>query len=302
LRASIIIPVKNSKTTIFSLLESVQTQDPKLIEEIIVVENGSREITAEQLEPFRARLIQLDQGNRSAARNEGAKQAKAPILIFLDADITLANNWMSTVMSHLTPGTIAVQTPIIPSSGKMDLLQKIRLKRALRKTAGTYLSMNKKKQSQMVLNTAAVAIAKPVFEKLAGFDHYLSRHEDLDLTQRLLREEGEIKLVTSSSAQVWFDGNFLSYLMREYDQGVAIVRYYEKWDRKNAWESIKILAANIKQWLGRLGRTQKAEAVLELVGLTGNAMGVLKKIISPYPGPKFDLAKVPIKAKVSLMR
>jgi len=86
-KVSIIIPVFNSEKYIGEALDSVFSQTFRDYE-IIVIDDGSKDGTAEILEKHKKRIKYFYQENRglAAARNEGIRLSVSPYLAFLDAD------------------------------------------------------------------------------------------------------------------------------------------------------------------------------------------------------------------------
>lgn len=84
-RVSIIIPAHNESATIGSLLDALRTTQPGA--EILVVNDGSDDDTAEQARAHGARVIShpYRTGNGSAVK-AGARAATGEILVFMDAD------------------------------------------------------------------------------------------------------------------------------------------------------------------------------------------------------------------------
>ena len=93
---SVVIPAKDVEDWIGPTLESVLTQD-RLPSEIIVIDDGSADRTADVAQSYgpKVRVISQRNAGLSAARNTGASKAKGDVLLFLDAD------------DVLLPGTIA---------------------------------------------------------------------------------------------------------------------------------------------------------------------------------------------------
>jgi len=85
-KISIIIPVLNEETYIAKLLQYVQeSSSAKNIHEILVVDGGSTDDTAEIASDFGAVVLQSKQG-RAKQMNYGAERAKGQIFYFLHAD------------------------------------------------------------------------------------------------------------------------------------------------------------------------------------------------------------------------
>jgi len=88
LAVTVVIPVHNGAATVARAIDSALQQDVRPVE-IIVVDDGSTDATAEILTGYRDRITVLRQQRRgpSSARNAGAAAARARDLIgFLDAD------------------------------------------------------------------------------------------------------------------------------------------------------------------------------------------------------------------------
>lgn len=86
-KVSVIVPVYNSEKYIAQAVDSVLCQTFHDFE-LIVVDDGSTDRTAEILKRYGERLTYIYQPNseRSAARNTGIRHAKGEYLAFLDAD------------------------------------------------------------------------------------------------------------------------------------------------------------------------------------------------------------------------
>jgi glycosyltransferase involved in cell wall biosynthesis len=84
---SAIIPVFNNGPYVAAAIESVllQTQPP---EEVIVVDDGSTDGTAEAVKPYVSRVRYVYQSNQGepAARNRGIREATGEYIAFLDGD------------------------------------------------------------------------------------------------------------------------------------------------------------------------------------------------------------------------
>ena len=113
---SVIIPTYNRKGFLQETLSSLTQQTyPSDRFEVIVVADGStdgtKEIEAETF-PFTLRYFwQTNQGD-AAARNTGAQQSRADILVFLDDDILVDSDYLTYLVGEheIHPNRIVVGT------------------------------------------------------------------------------------------------------------------------------------------------------------------------------------------------
>ncbi len=127
-RVSVVIPVFNNAATIGDAVASVLAQrlgpdtaglGPDAVQlEIIVVNDGSTDASAEILRRFGGRIRVIDQPNRgpAAARNAGAASAQGEYLAFLDADDAWLPHKLAATVPILdrNPGVVLVFSDAIP--------------------------------------------------------------------------------------------------------------------------------------------------------------------------------------------
>lgn len=89
MKISVVIPAYNSGTFILGALDSIASQSVP-VHEIIVVDDGSSDETAEKVQQWQGELpltlIRQQNHGPSAARNRGIEQATGDWIAFLDAD------------------------------------------------------------------------------------------------------------------------------------------------------------------------------------------------------------------------
>lgn len=105
---SVIIPALEEEEYIKDLLISIrnQTYDPI---EVIISDSSpleSRMATIEIAQKYEATVVESPFGNVSQARNIGAQNARSEILIFMDADCILANDFIELLVNTLNDGAI----------------------------------------------------------------------------------------------------------------------------------------------------------------------------------------------------
>jgi rSAM/selenodomain-associated transferase 2 len=94
---SVIIPALNAAKTIRAAVEQVKSG---LVQEIIVVDGGSKDATAEIARAAGATVIESKQG-RGAQLKAGAEAAQGEWLLFLHADTRLGPGWESEVANFM---------------------------------------------------------------------------------------------------------------------------------------------------------------------------------------------------------
>lgn len=115
--ASAILAVYNSESTIVACLDSLVRQTVPV--EIIIVDDGSTDMTKSLIDNFIAdfkspstfRFLQQSHLGPAVARNSGAKLANSDILIFVDADMTFAREYIADlIMPIIKKGIIGTYT------------------------------------------------------------------------------------------------------------------------------------------------------------------------------------------------
>nr|HPQ38743.1 glycosyltransferase [bacterium] len=92
---SIIIPAFNSAAVIGDCLTALNRQDVSRNRyEIIVVDDGSQDATAEIAQSLADEVIRTDNRGPASARNTGARAARGDILLFTDADCIPEQPWV----------------------------------------------------------------------------------------------------------------------------------------------------------------------------------------------------------------
>lgn len=125
---SIIIPIYNAEKYLRSCIDSVLAQTYTNIE-VILVNDGSKDTSGEICEKYRLldtriKVIQLENGGVSKARNTGIKASRGDFLCFIDSDDTIAPDYISDFTKTLEEGVmIYVQgTRIIRKDNSIDLI------------------------------------------------------------------------------------------------------------------------------------------------------------------------------------
>ncbi|MDD2806601.1 MAG: glycosyltransferase [Elusimicrobiales bacterium] len=181
-KISVIIPAHNAGGTLRECLaacRSCKTQPA----EIIVVDDGSGDATAELAKRMGAKLLSLAKpSGAAAARNEGARVSGGDILVFMDADVLPCGDWLGEILRSLggRAGIDAVQGVYDPVCLPATLPGLAR---------NFYKCYNAAKLADGALisgiNSYCFAVRRAAFENIRGFDSAAERAEDVDLGRRL---------------------------------------------------------------------------------------------------------------------
>jgi glycosyltransferase involved in cell wall biosynthesis len=116
---TVVVPAYNAAGVLGKCLQHLAEQDyPKDRYEVVVVDDGSTDATPEVVTEARRRLalqlryVRQANAGRAAARNAGARVARSPVLLFLDADVWASPQLLSAHARHYVDGQrVGVQGP-----------------------------------------------------------------------------------------------------------------------------------------------------------------------------------------------
>lgn len=192
-RVSIIIPTFNRRDCVIEAVRSVLTQTMPDFE-LIVVDDGSTDGTAEALRPFQPCLRYIHQCNKgvSAARNRGIIAARGEWIAFLDSDDEWWPEYLETTLSaaEATPGLVAVSSDILIET-KEALVSLFRL-RGLPAFPNQPMVVPRPLSAITRINCSpsAMLVRRAALVDIGGFDESLAIYEDLDLGLRLALKGG----------------------------------------------------------------------------------------------------------------
>lgn len=182
---SIIIPTLNEEKNLPNLLESIKSQEFNDYE-VIVSDAKSIDKTKEIALKSNCLFISSEIKHPSHQRNQGAKLAKGEILLFLDADSTIPENFLNIVMNDFKERNLV--------------------------GAGLYLKFNSKKKIYLLYNKvynffcyisqffkplavgAAIISQKEAHFKMDGFDETILVGEDHDYVRRI-KKLGKFRMI-----------------------------------------------------------------------------------------------------------
>lgn len=181
LSCAVIIPVHNGAVTLGTCLDALAAQRGGPADlEVIVVDDASTDGTASAAQAHGARLVALPvQCGPAAARNAGAKETRAEVLLFVDADCEPAPDWCQEMLRPLAAAdTCGVYgTYRSRQTGWVARLAQAEFDERYARLA--------RLESIDFMATHAAAIRRTVFLEMGGFRTDLRGNEDVELAFRL---------------------------------------------------------------------------------------------------------------------
>jgi glycosyltransferase involved in cell wall biosynthesis len=118
LSVSVIIPAFNAETTIGRALEGLASQELDGDYEVIVVDDGSSDATAQVASAAggSVKVVRQPHMGPAAARNRGVEQASGDVLAFTDADCVPSPSWLRAGVAALEASDL-VQGAVRPDPG-----------------------------------------------------------------------------------------------------------------------------------------------------------------------------------------
>ncbi|MFA5357634.1 MAG: glycosyltransferase family 2 protein [archaeon] len=201
---SAVINAYNEEETISECVLSVKNQSVKPLE-IIVVDDGSTDGTAEFAERAGAKVFRINHTGRGRARNIGWKKAKGKIVAYIDADMVVNRDWIKEILKKFDAGADAV----------IDRIHVWKPDNAYTKSLDAFYSFRIEND---YVPFSAWAYKKDLLKKIGGFKNVSI--EEGELGKRFLK--AGYKIVLAEKAARYHKGpprSFFSTVKRNYLTG-----------------------------------------------------------------------------------
>jgi|SRR5579884_2310353 len=261
-RISVIIPALNAASTIGEALKALCAQSGAPPFEIIVIDNGSTDATAQIAREIGARVLTETVRGPAAARNCGLRAAQGEIVAHMDADTVPSRKWLyfitepfSDPATMLVAGNTLCYPPRTPAERYVEAVGLFDASRCVsRKPFPFAPSLN-------------VAMRRDAALGIGGWSEDLLTGEDVDLCYRLVRKFGT-EIVYAKGAILYHHGRTddaaLCRQARGYGAGAADL--YRRYPAEVDWNGIKAL---------HLARMILIRGFVALLAGPGNALGVI---------------------------
>lgn len=176
---SIIIPTYNEEDYLPILLDSIKEQDFNDYE-VIVADANSTDKTREIAHEYGC--IVVDGGLPAVGRNNGASVAKGELLLFLDSDLQLTEDYLAKVLYEFKMERLGIAiTQMLPMSNKVE--------DKLFHDFANYFMIGVENIKPHGAGCYGIIAKKELHDECDGFDESLTFGEDTDYIERLAEKE-----------------------------------------------------------------------------------------------------------------
>ncbi len=241
---SVVVPAYNNQNTIGLCLDALLAQTaPRESYEVIVVDDGSTDATAQAADARGVRVIRQPNRGPGAARNTGAQQGTGEIIIFVDADSVPDEHFVEKLAAPFCDPEIA------GASGEKKNRQSNLWARFVQAEYDYKYERIAAHPTIDFVDSSTAAYRRKVFLGNGGFDTMMMEAEDTELSFRLSERGYRMVLVRDAIAFHTHPESLLAFLVRKYRYAVWRAVVYARMPRKMASET-------------RTPRAQKLQVVL----------------------------------------
>ncbi|MCM8792618.1 MAG: glycosyltransferase family 2 protein [Candidatus Omnitrophica bacterium] len=191
---SVVIPTYNRYPILVKLIENLWKQNPRPLEIIVIDQTENQEALKEKflkklIKENIIRYIYQSKVSANIARNRGIKEAKGEIVLILNDDVIIPEDFIKNHMKNFFDFLIvAVSGAVIEDdSGFTDIIP---LRYYRKFTGWMYFPLNFSKRTEVInLNACNMSVRRDVILRVGGFDENFTHtyFDDTDLSLRIHR-------------------------------------------------------------------------------------------------------------------
>jgi glycosyltransferase involved in cell wall biosynthesis len=239
-RISVVVCAYNSETTLPTCLTGLRELEYSNYE-VIVVNDGSTDRSAEIASDYGFRLIDTENRGLASARNAGLEAATGEIVAYMDSDARPDPQWLSHLaISFMRSQHVGIGGPNIPPEGDGQLAECV----GQAPGGPTHVLLSDRLAEH--IPGCNMAFRKESLDAIGGFDpQFRIAGDDVDICWQLQNQGGTIGY--SAGAVVWHHrrNSIKAYAKQQYEYGKAEALLERKWPER--YNSVGHLA-----WSGRV--------------------------------------------------
>jgi glycosyltransferase involved in cell wall biosynthesis len=191
MKVSVVIPALNEQVRIRTVLESLKAQDYDGEIEIIVADGNSTDRTADISREYADKVVIETTRTISAGRQAGCNVATGEYILFIDADCIADRYWVANIVKAFKKNNaVGAYGLIVPHEGT-----------SLERKTLSFFALVASSLSNIFgfdyLAGSNMAVRKKEFDKIGGFNIYLTTGEDTDIMKRI-RAKGKVVFVNDA--------------------------------------------------------------------------------------------------------
>lgn len=223
---SIIIPAYNAEKTIGECLSGAINQKWPGDFEVIVVNDGSKDKTAAIASSFPdVQVINVPNGGASRATNIGIQEAHYDIVVSLDADAVLAEDWLEKIMPTFDDRSVAAVGGYALTGNKSVVGKLMGYDVELRLDRISFYTDH--------LYTMNTAYRRQVLVDVGVFNEEMKIAYDVDISRRLKAAGYNLVLKKDAKCTHYWRDDFKGYLKQQYNYAYYRLEITRKFKRSH---------------------------------------------------------------------
>ena len=221
---SVIVPAYNASSTIGQTLEALSRQNCFQPFEVIVVDDGSVDNTAEIVRAFATvKYVRQDNAGPASARNHGAKLAQGDYLAFTDSDCIPHEDWISLLLAGFSESQVAVVAGSYGIANPGSILARCVYKEII------WRHEHLMPDFPNSFGSYNFCVKKGVFDAVGGFDmaYRAASGEDNDLSYKIIRSGWRIYFEPKALVDHYHPTQVIKYLKEQYRHGFWRFKMYK---------------------------------------------------------------------------
>jgi glycosyltransferase involved in cell wall biosynthesis len=212
---TVIVPARDASGTLPLLFDSLDRQTiGRDVFEVIVIDNASRDDTAEVARARGARVVDEPKPSRARARNTGVRAARAELIAYTDADCKATPGWLEALRDALAEHPLVAGPVHLTTGQPPNAVERFERLWRFEQEAGV---------KDGWAATANLGIRRSVHDEIGGFDvAYRHIGEDADYCLRARAKGHVLALAPDAVIEHYAEDELWSMLKRAFFHGYSV--------------------------------------------------------------------------------